>query len=291
MTVDSVTCPECQTRFRYQHEQLQAAEGFLRCGVCQHIFNATEQLEDSAQQGLNLSIPQPSPLTTERDQIDPPYSWDGATAHRAASTATEISDAPPLTEDGDRELLKGLSTLDHGFEFHQQGRSGRRWPWALANLFALLVLLAQAAYWQRGWILQHPQLNDELKHQLLQLCQRAEISCEPSSATITKREPSAAISRNLLVREHPDVAQALIVDAILVNPTASKTPFPALHLIFSDIHGIEVASRIFSPSEYLAGEANALSSLASQQPVHIAMEIVNPGPEAVNYQLKLLAAQ
>ncbi len=38
------TCPQCQTRFRVTEEQLEARNGKVRCGRCEHIFNARETL-------------------------------------------------------------------------------------------------------------------------------------------------------------------------------------------------------------------------------------------------------
>jgi len=40
------TCPACGTTFRVTPEQLSAHRGDVRCGQCQHIFNALQQLEE-----------------------------------------------------------------------------------------------------------------------------------------------------------------------------------------------------------------------------------------------------
>lgn len=40
------TCPACQTSFRVVAEQLSAHRGDVRCGQCQHIFNALKLLEE-----------------------------------------------------------------------------------------------------------------------------------------------------------------------------------------------------------------------------------------------------
>ena len=40
------TCPACATTFRVTPEQLSAHRGDVRCGQCQHIFNALQQLEE-----------------------------------------------------------------------------------------------------------------------------------------------------------------------------------------------------------------------------------------------------
>ncbi|NVK10468.1 MAG: DUF3426 domain-containing protein [Gammaproteobacteria bacterium] len=40
-----VHCQKCDTRFYATHDQLDIADGQVRCGHCKHVFNAREQLE------------------------------------------------------------------------------------------------------------------------------------------------------------------------------------------------------------------------------------------------------
>ena len=35
-------CPHCQTVFKIADEQLKAADGYVRCGICKEVFNALE---------------------------------------------------------------------------------------------------------------------------------------------------------------------------------------------------------------------------------------------------------
>jgi hypothetical protein len=74
-----------------------------------------------------------------------------------------------------------------------------------------------------------------------------------------------------------------MVDTILLNRAPFEQPFPDLVLTFSDIHGQTLAARRFTPREYLAGELAGQTSMPSNQPIHLSLEIVDPGPDAVNY--------
>ncbi len=42
----ATSCPACSTTFRVAEEQLQASEGWVRCGQCHQIFDALERLFD-----------------------------------------------------------------------------------------------------------------------------------------------------------------------------------------------------------------------------------------------------
>lgn len=90
---------------------------------------------------------------------------------------------------------------------------------------------------------------------------------------------------NLVVRSHPSVPRALIVDTVLQNTADFTQPFPTLDLIFTDLNNQIVAARRFAPEEYLGGEMAGKKLMPSKQPVHIAIEIADPGQSAVSYRL------
>lgn len=91
--------------------------------------------------------------------------------------------------------------------------------------------------------------------------------------------------QNLVVRKHAQVPNALVVDAMLLNATEQTLPFPELDIYFSDLAKTPVASRRFKPAEYLSGELSGQTMMPPGRPVHIALEIVNPGDAAVNWSM------
>ncbi|CAG8869463.1 hypothetical protein PS627_03536 [Pseudomonas fluorescens] len=110
--------------------------------------------------------------------------------------------------------------------------------------------------------------------------------CPAVGCTVPTRVDIARIkSSNLVVRSHPDFKGALIVDAIIYNRAPFAQPFPSLELRFSDLNGQLIASRRFKPAEYLSGELAGRGEMPSQTPIHIALDILDPGPKAVNYSL------
>ncbi|MDO6804577.1 DUF3426 domain-containing protein, partial [Wenyingzhuangia sp. 1_MG-2023] len=81
-------------------------------------------------------------------------------------------------------------------------------------------------------------------------------------------------TRNLVVRTHPTIANALVVDTLLLNNSEFEQPFPDLVLIFRDLNEIVIARRQFTPAEYLAGEGAGHHSRPGRTPVQIALEIL-----------------
>ncbi len=103
------------------------------------------------------------------------------------------------------------------------------------------------------------------------------VSVPPMSA------PNLIRASNLVVRSHPNADNALMVDAILLNTASFAQPFPDLVLNFSDVQGKTLADRRFKPEEYLGGELAGVKQMPIGQPVHLSLEIVDPGPNAVSY--------
>ena len=69
------------------------------------------------------------------------------------------------------------------------------------------------------------------------------------------------------------------------NRAPFSQPFPLLELRFADLNGQLIASSRFRPSEYLSGELAGQDEMPPQTPIHISLEIKDPGAKAVNYSL------
>ncbi|WP_413793870.1 MULTISPECIES: DUF3426 domain-containing protein [unclassified Pseudomonas] len=157
----------------------------------------------------------------------------------------------------------------------------RRSPWGRRLLWALLILLAAAALGGQYIAYHFEELarQDQYRPWFLQLCPT--IGCDvPSKVDIAKIKSS-----NLVVRSHPEFSGALVVDAIIYNRAPFSQPFPLLELRFADLNGHLIASRRFKPGEYLGGDLEGRGEMPPQTPIHIALDILDPGPKAVNYSL------
>lgn len=181
--------------------------------------------------------------------------------------------------DGHRSLLQLEPEPLH--LSRNDNRSGQR----SKRLYGLLALLAAAALGAQYLFFNFDQMAlGPQRDRIIQLC--AWLGCELPQ----RSAPELIRTGSLMVRSHPDRTNALVVDAIITNQAAFPQPYPALRLVFSDLNGALVAARSFQPHEYLAGELSGSAEMTSRQPVHIALELVDPGPRAVNYELYLESA-
>ncbi|WP_439870992.1 DUF3426 domain-containing protein [Pseudomonas syringae] len=154
-------------------------------------------------------------------------------------------------------------------------RWGRRSAWGLLILLALAGLAVQYVWYHFDQLAR----QDQYRPWFQQIC--PQIGCKvPSKVDISQLKSS-----NLVVRSHPEFQGALVVDAIIYNRAPFSQPFPLLELRFSDTGGQLIASRRFKPSEYLSGEMAGKEEMPPQTPIHIALDILDPGAKAVNYSL------
>ncbi|MFJ4345761.1 DUF3426 domain-containing protein [Pseudomonas sp. NPDC089401] len=152
---------------------------------------------------------------------------------------------------------------------------GKRLLWGGLSLLAAGLLAFQYVWFHFDEMAR----QDQYRPIFQQLCPM--LGCEvPTRVDIGRIKSS-----NLVVRSHPDFKGALIVDAIIYNRAPFAQPFPLLELRFADLNGQLIASRRFKPSEYLSGELAGRGEMPSQTPIHIALDILDPGPKAVNYSL------
>lgn len=143
-------------------------------------------------------------------------------------------------------------------------------------LVAAMALTGQYAYFQFDHLARTAQLRPYYE----KVC--AIIHCQLPTLQNVKQIRGS----NLIIRSHPSYLNALIVDAIISNRASYAQIFPLLELTFSDINDVVVASRTFTPDEYLKGELLNLASMPARAPIHITLEIVDPGATAVNYALQ-----
>ncbi|AZE98092.1 Putative transmembrane protein [Pseudomonas orientalis] len=203
-----------------------------------------------------------TPLTPAADPTD-----DRATSRRKrARTESGVHD----------DLLHDLE--DDPLHLYAQKRPS---GWARRLTWIVLVVLATAGLAGQYIAYQFDELarQDAYRPWFQQLCPT--LGC-----TVPSRVDIAHIkSSNLVVRSHPEFAGALVVDAIIYNRATFSQPFPLLELRFADLNGGLIASRRFKPAEYLSGELAGVSEMPSQVPIHISLDILDPGNKAVNYSL------
>lgn len=226
--------------------------------------------------------PQPPHLRLH-DPLDAPLNHERLTAADESEIDDNLPSIEPLRKRRERsepgvraEMLQDLT--DDPLQLDWQKR---RSPWGRRLFWLLLVLIAAGALAGQYIAYHFDELarQDQYRPWFQQLC--PQIGCTvPSKVDIAKIKSS-----NLVVRSHPEFNGALVVDAIIYNRAPFSQPFPLLELRFADLNGHLIASRRFKPGEYLNGDLEGMAEMPPQTPIHIALDILDPGAKAVNYSL------
>jgi predicted Zn finger-like uncharacterized protein len=159
-------------------------------------------------------------------------------------------------------------------------RKRQKYMFAGLSLGSALLLLIQVTYFNFDQYAGHPKYRPWYTF----VCDT--VGCQmPPIADVRKIKSTASPQ----VSSHPKFADALTVDVLFVNSAIFEQPFPLVNVSFTNRLGNVIASRTFSPREYLAGEAAGMSMMPPQVPIHIALEIQDPGEQASSYQVTYLA--
>lgn len=150
----------------------------------------------------------------------------------------------------------------------------------LGSLLLVLVLAGQYAYFNFAELSENPTMRPWL-----------ELVCRQAGCTLPERSDLSRIaSTNLVVRSHPHEPNALAVDAIIKNLAEFEQPFPAAEIVFEDAGGNRIAGRTFQPREYVQENSADIRRMPPNTPIHLTLEIVDPGKQAVGYHLEFRAA-
>ena len=292
-------CPHCQTRFRVAPFQLMAARGLARCGACLAIFNARHHRSSTSEHHQSRELPAVAaafgaPLETP---VTPGVNVSSLNDSLTVAPEPPVSAAPELKlQEPPQPVLKAEHPplllrpaaevfADSEAEPHWQWQSRRpttSWTWPALILGVGIVGLSglytslhfdELARWEEA----RPWLN--------KVC--AVVGCQVPLQT----DLSQIKSTNLVVQTHPDFKGALLVEAILYNRAPFSQPFPILELNFTDVNGWPLANRRFKPAEYLGDDPERAAGMPPQTPIHISMEVLDPGENAVSYTLSFQPAE
>lgn len=313
-------CPDCGTRFRVTPEQLKARAGRVRCGECQHVFNALDSLieapvpaaaqlaSDSRQPPLASPEPDPvvtaeaTPLVAAAPAVASAWAVEATpavAADQAAALPAPTSDRVPRAQRRDfpepavteKALASepveapgaGITTTDADI-----GDGDNAFPesprpprrWPWA-IASLAALVALAAQAALAFRVELAVLSPEAKPALVALCEIAD--CEvglPAKVALVGIEGSDL---------YPDSGHAgrLSLTATLKNRAPYAQQFPHLELTLTDVADKAVARKVMKPQDYLPPKTSAAEGMPPNADIAVIVA-VDPGEiKASGYRLYL----
>lgn len=314
-----VVCPSCRNVFRVRGAHLSVAQGHVRCGGCQTLFDATVSLFESSEEAAEavrrfeaagrdigglvesalarIDGGEPGEATEHEPAPDDGQDPDSEPAANGASTASaaagggcvdmDLHANPVIGEVADGESVT-LQTADrpapvvhHTFDEDESLVSAVRLrTWlGLAACLALVLLLAGQYFWKAR---QELAARDAWRPWMERYCDL--LGCDlPLRHDLARLE---ILERE--VRNHPRVKDALLISATFVNEADFAQSWPVFEVTFSDVSGTAIAVRRFTPEEYLAEPVDPAQGMAPGARTRLVLEVVDPGKNAVSYQFNFL---
>ena len=249
----TTVCPHCNTRFKITKVQLEAHHGMVRCGNCLQAFD---------------TLPNFAP-----DQLDLPLELPilGIPAAPPDSTLAVLQ---PMTLAEQVAVVRDEDNIE--LQHHR-----RSWPWGVAALLMLLVLLAQAGYFFRADVAAR---LPALKPALLGYCRMLRCSVPlPQHASLLNIESSG-------IEADPANQSQITLNALLRNRASYPQAFPDLELTLNNLQDEPLARRTFRPADYLPQSESEASGILPNHELYINLHLNTADIKPSGYRLVLLYA-
>jgi predicted Zn finger-like uncharacterized protein len=262
-------CPACKTLFKVVPDQLRISEGWVRCGQCNEIFDASTEL-----QGSEADAAQPA-------SIKPPETAAPA-AQASAPVDLELADDHPITESLLQEAVSSSSAWPDGManesgtqevvpraeaepaaqelSFMRSAKPVSRWhrPLVRAGLVLISLLLClglalQLLVQERDRV---AAVEPGLKPLIEEVCAFMECTVEP-----LRQIDSVVIDSSSFNKIRGDVYR---LNFTLKNTATTELALPAIELSLTDVHDQPLLRRVFLPDE-LGLKSDVLSAAAESQ--------------------------
>lgn len=277
-------CPACRTMFKVVPDQLRISGGWVRCGQCDEVFDASANLQDPRR--VEVQQPEPVDIDLEMQQTladeplapldvqDQPEPVDAA----PASLQAELDDIPareavPAAPEEDvddlaRAFESGLQSepiepLAPSFLREVDDHAAvvpspwRGWGWKLAAVFLSLSLLVQVLAHERDRIVA---VAPGFKPVVETVCALMQCSVAP-----LRQIESVQIDSSSFNKLRADVYR---LNLTLKNAAQTDVALPAIELSLTDaqeqalMRRVFLASELGVPSDVLAAGAESTVSLA-----------------------------
>lgn len=281
-------------------EQLRAHAGVVRCGQCDHVFSADQQLFSEIPEtpagvtkkprvGVKSKSVKPKPVTPAPARKPPRKKQKPADPAQPeeieAAPAPWTSTAAPEKESRTEKSRAAAPSRVAGASIPEQflARAAPRrfsFLWVVGILLLAPALLAQSAYFYRDRLAAVP----ELRPILVEICARLECTLRPpyDSSRIELVQPTN-------IAPHPRYANALRLRATLVNRAGKPQPHPLMQVTLTDSGGRVLSRRTFAPSQYLEQRASANADMPPHLAVGALLDLSNADGKAIGYQIDFFA--
>lgn len=245
------------------------------------VFSSVNDRQETAQAELDEAQPTQEPVRRKDNTPAKTDSSAGTEAETALDVETDdvllpaAETHPEQDEDVPRALRDSLKMLNH---------APRRSP-GKSLLMVLLILILLGGLGFQVVLFR----NVELAHKFPSLVPELSAICERIPCRYSGQVDVSQIKLiNRDVRSDPNQPNALLISATFVDKAPFDQPYPIIKITLYDLGGNVVASRRFTPKEYLQKMYNRFLLMEAGTPVRITLAVLDPGKDAINFEFSFL---
>ncbi|MDX2424043.1 MAG: zinc-ribbon and DUF3426 domain-containing protein [Amphritea sp.] len=241
------------------------------------IWGAETDIPESISQNASIEDLE-QPVSNILQTTQPDDAPDISNTARQTNSATFVS--KPVETEADLRASKASSVHLTDFRaepivISRQEKIASQHGWTALSLIAVLLLIGQYLWFNRQLLSHYPELSPAYQY----ACQY--LPCDLDTPIMLEQ----IITRQLVVRQHPDYQGVLMVHLLLENQAERAQPYPAILLSFSDRLGQTISQRVFQPRDYL--NSTQMIDMPAKRPVQIEFELLDPGRRATSYEASL----
>ena len=302
-------CPSCRAAFSINQQQLEIAAGMVRCGMCEHVFDAklflfNQELEeeltqdDYNQQNSQNAKPVDVELSADNNSSIDLEVLDRELHGDAVAELTEVTNIvdevpetnsfedthvshdidQPARDDDDQSEEPVIPKIIADQVSNLEKQPSKFHPLQWLGSLTILVLIALVSL----------QVVAAIKVDLIPN-QYQQPVCEWLACTIeTPRAVNKIEVLNRSIYTHPSESQALMVTLTIINRAEFSQPYPIIQLHFLNISGDVIAARQFSANHYLREKWVPQKLMNPATPLSIQLEVHDVGEEVVSYNFDFL---
>lgn len=255
-------CPACQTLFKVVPDQLRVSQGWVRCGQCHSIFDASLHLLPGNSNATPQDIEVSTDAATESGRNEAHLEF----AQVQPDPVTPVE--PGVNEDQDPALQSAAELSDVSFLRKRGADSLRHKPFmrfalAFLSLTLLLGLAGQVVFDERDRLVA---LQPGLKPWLQAFCKP--FNCQLSAL---QQKNSMLIDGAAFTKLREDTYR---LNFTLKNTAAVALALPAIELTLTDSRDQPVLRRVLLAAEL--GVGSDTLAAASERPISLALAVNVP---------------